>query len=356
MSTFHKTANQLSREENMTKTRAMELARQIKAEVKRPVRALANDLYNEAMRHYEARHARRRNRWDRRVDLSDYPRLKPVYAGTPLAQRHELWTRETFKRQIRDFRTATSGDHCLNLFVTDDPNRVTAKGWSEQGEQYSRRCRYKKTDSVHEYTIPRNWISTVYMKDLERLSGLVTIKAVPVMSRDGITVYEAKWVRQGVGFSLVCEAGWIAVVDGDTAHHYHGRRSAGDTFNMLRRKTRMQLGGGRTVERMERLRQMMLRYDLGKYGGITVSLDDSYKAGNCVPGTLEFRQRVFGDTDRTSCTISEAVERIKASGQDMERLGNLQVARQFLAACLQAIRRHRAERRQAKRSEAALAV
>jgi hypothetical protein len=276
-----------------------------------------------------------------------------------LKQRHAAWLNREFRAAIRHFRTASAGDHTFNLKLVNTPAEATASGYSERGEQYSRRCTYRKTNSVHSFAIPKNWLGTVYENGLAVLDDMVTLSAqlVSEATGDEIEVYAAKWVRQSTGFSLSTGSGWIAT---NGEHHYHSTKSAADARSRLVRKLEWQgltaeerrerMGRmtsarqERRTQQIEKLRDMISRYDLKEIGHIEVGYSDSRAAGNCHDGTLAFIEALTDD-NRRSATIGEVVQLIQQRKGSVEQLATTTVGRQFVAACLHAIKRHRREAR-----------
>jgi hypothetical protein len=151
------------------------------------------------------------------------------------------------------------------------------------------------------------------------------------------------------------ESGWIAFHrDSGTAYHLPGG-SATDAVARLRRKLRNlaipqeeknargRLRARAKEERLQRFLQRLARHDFQGVGQVIVTREDSLRAGNCVPGTDEFIDRVF--PNRRSATIEQIVG---VGGQtDLSNLNEseLTLARQIGAACLMAIRRSKRELR-----------
>lgn len=265
---------------------------------------------------------------------------------------------EAFEKTISGvFRTATSGDHYLTIDIEPLPSEVGAVGRSEVGSRYSRQCRYYKTDSRHAYRIPPFWQATVKKQGLAILDGMVTLRAEVESERtDGIVTYAAVWARQGRGFSLETNRGWIARCNGIT---YHSDRSPAAARSGLRQKMAWQVAPANVraarlaklsvaavaraeqrQKQMDRLTERLKKYDISDIADVEVTYEDSRKAGNCHDGTVAFGERLFGD-DRRKTTIGEMVQRLSARGEDAASLVTTELGRQFVAACLRAIRRHR---------------
>ncbi len=289
-------------------------------------------------------------------------RARTGNAETPLHRRLDHYKREKAARFLKlyaedvkafrqavhgQFRTATAGDHRTRVGIATVPGDIGAKGESCKGAAYSRRCWYRRTDSNHEYEIPPNWRKTVEQPGLAVLDGMVTLSAELECDQDGIQIYRAVWVRQGRGFSLETRWGWIARRSDGMA--YHSPKSAAAAVVGLRRKVAWQAiptdvrASKRAEQRMkqlERLTERLQKYDISDIADIEVTYEDSRKAGNCHDGTVGFGRRLFGDARRKS-TMGEMVRRLKALGKNAAQYLASQVGRQFVAACLHAIRRQR---------------
>lgn len=274
---------------------------------------------------------------------------------------------EAFQETIDGvFRTATAGIHRQYVTIEPTSEKVEAEGDSYRGSSYSSRCTWRRTDSVHRFRIPPRWRSTVHARGLAILDGMVTLSAEIESENDGITTYAAVWVRQGRGFSLETSRGWIACCDGAS---YHSDKSPAAARSGLRRKLSWKslpedvraarvsaataARAKKRQEQLARLTRRLQRLDLAEIGHVEVSYDDSRRAGNCHDGTLAFGDRLFGD-GRRKATISEVAERLMSCGEDPSRFVTTELGRQFMAACLQAIRRHqKSERRQSTAEVAA---
>ncbi|QNN21767.1 hypothetical protein HED60_05605 [Planctomycetales bacterium ZRK34] len=114
----------------------------------------------------------------------------------------------------------------------------------------------------------------------------------------------------------------LATISGDKSHRRKAIQKAAHRRQQIKR----------FIDRVH-------RGDETGYEDVTVTFGDSYAAGNCRPGTDEFRDRLFGD-DREAATIGEIRDAIGDYGEDVV-LRNVELIRQFAAACYVAIRRQR---------------
>ena len=130
------------------------------------------------------------------------------------AERRLSRTRDAILSAVKGlYRTATAGDHTTVVRL----GSPSACGDSSKGDRYRGNCTYRKTDSTHTYTVPRDWLETVYGRDLETVDGMLVLSLEPVESADGREVYRAVWAAQGNGFALKTRRGYL-VSHGGEAH------------------------------------------------------------------------------------------------------------------------------------------
>jgi len=171
------------------------------------------------------------------------------------------------------------------------------------------------------------WATDVAARGLAVVDGMLTTHAEEVEAG----VFRASWVEQGAGFSLRVVSGYIVVGGGETAH---GATVAAAKQCLRRRNPEYQKAlSQREAEREKRwtsIRTMLEAGDAGQFADISVTLEDSFRSGNCESGTDHWVNKHF--PDRACATIAEL----------------LQIADQaprVIAACLQAIRRTHAQNR-----------
>lgn len=186
---------------------------------------------------------------------------------------------------------------------------------TSEGERYPN-SKYHMTDALHCVTLPRDYWHSVIRRNMIVVDGLLTLSLKPI-THDSRTVYAAKWARVS-GKRLKMESGYIAV-DGDETAHAKTPQAACATLTRRANEARLSRISRRIREKLESMR-------LNGYAGIEVTLSDSYKAGNCKPGTLAFRDKYF--PGRESCTVEELL-----SVESQRKLA--------INAALQAIRRQK---------------
>lgn len=214
--------------------------------------------------------------------------------------------------QLKDYSGQTK--ICIS---TGSPSAETK---TFKGEQYSRRCTYHQTDAVHTIAVPANWYTCVYRRGLDRVDDMLTLNAEPVDS-DGYTIYKASWMRRK-GKRILAENGYIAIGENGSAH---AKTESGAKAILTRRANEF-----KHTRHEAHIRHALHEMRLSGYADVVVTISDSLCAGNCKPGTLEFRDRHF--PNRNFATVTEVL----AVGSMRELAIN---------ACLRAIRRAKIDHR-----------
>jgi len=253
----------------------------------------------------ESRLANRSRPWS----LSSPTQKRSLPAGT-LAERAKLRRQRLILDAAHGQIESYSGDTTTTIHY-GEPDASTATGY---GDKYSRSCQYTKTDASHHITVATDWFTSVHLRGLARVDGLLTLDAEPV-DAEGYTVYRASWLRSK-GKQLSAEHGYIAIGEHGAAH---AKTESGAKSILTRRANEIK------YSRHERkIRTALHEMRLNGYAQIIVSIGDSIAAGNCRAGTEQFRDRHF--PGRTTATIEEVL-----SAESMRGLA--------INACLRAIRR-----------------
>lgn len=285
--------------------------------------------------------------------LGRTPEAVPPLAERLIAHKAAKLTKAFDATGFRHSR-AWSGDFRVAFGTPATASQTTETGWIDYKRQGHRQG---ITGETVRLTVPADWGTRI--KPLDTTSGLLLLDAQAVPTDGDLAVYAATWCRQGRGVSLVVERGFLAVhVPSGTQYHATGsdamaavrglsrqvRAQGVPAADRARQRTEAAERRRQTREtKLARLLGQLARHDLSEIGHVEVTLADSYRAGNCEPGTLSFRDRVL--PGRESATISEiaaAVGVVDPAGLAGE---DLTLARQLAAACLAAIRRHRNGRR-----------
>lgn len=164
-------------------------------------------------------------------------------------------------------------------------------------------------------TVHEDWERTVESEGIATAGGMLTLAAQRVS--DG--VWHAKWLRQGRGFEVITEKGYIArAADGSYAH--------AKTLDAALRLARQRVAQGREITQIyEHLKTLAPAEIAERYGHIRVSVADSIRGGNCKSGTHHWIERYAGG--RTKGTIDELLQIARAPGYHVLRAIAAAVAR-----------------------------
>ena len=174
---------------------------------------------------------------------------------------------------------------------------ATAYTVTDQGERYSRSCKYSKTDALHAVQL-----------DLARVHALVeSVRLRELSIRDGLHLIaldddgKAAWVLTK-GKQITAEHGWII---GDDVCCYHSTKSREDAVKgHARKRAEIDRRNAEAAE-YERLRKASPEYKAERRarlmarlcGSLKATLADAKACGYCDPGIEEFQRRHgIGDT------------------------------------------------------------
>jgi len=137
--------------------------------------------------------------------------------------------------------------------------------------RYSGRCKYRKREVSTTITIPLDWVSRVYFRNLDRVDCLMTLWAQPVDAA-GCEAFAATWLEQGRGSSVKTVQGYIARANGIS---YHASTLA-KALAGLKRKT--------NAKSISLLSNEQLLDIAQRHASAAVSVADARAIGACEPG------------------------------------------------------------------------
>jgi hypothetical protein len=193
-------------------------------------------------------------------------------------------------------------------------------------EGHSEKVWHKKkvrsgTNSYLAVAFSPTWWTDVATRKIAVINGMLTTHAEEIEH----DAFRASWVEQGAGFSLRSVSGYIVVAGDETAH---GTTLAAAKQTLRRRNPEHQRELFRREEERQKhltsIRTMLEQGEVGQFAEIAVSLQDSYRSGNCESGTRHWVSKHF--PGRTTATVAELI-----------RIAD--EAPRVIAACLQALRR-----------------
>lgn len=186
---------------------------------------------------------------------------------------------------------------------------------------------WRANEDTHHIKVPSQWLTRVERKGLAHLDGLLTLDAAHVTTENGCEVFQATWARQGRGYQVITEHGYIAH-SGDLSFHAASTEAA--IAGLLRKRraserARVANTGKNAID----VAAFIKRY---RRVPCEVTLDDARDSGSCEPGILGWCQAVGIDSSRQRISMSEALAAFKKIPAPEARL-----------AILHAVKRHKSQ-------------
>lgn len=253
-------------------------------------------------------------------------------AGTPASRLVEYRRRQVEDVAFSLFRSGAAGGTTFTVKLTDAWENVgyTVSIGANWDTYRGRFKEWRANEDHHEVTLPVRWMTRILRSNLAELDGLMTLDACEIASgMPEVKLFKAIWARQGKGYSVITEHGFIAR-KGEMTHHAD---TAAKALAGLRRKLAQTGQPRRTI-------QSALDMDVAAFikrysrHDCMVSLNDARSSGSCEAGILNWCERVGIDPLRSAVPLSEALEAFSRYPLVEVRL-----------AVMQAVRRHRREQR-----------
>jgi hypothetical protein len=160
--------------------------------------------------------------------------------------------------------------------------------------RYSGRCQYKKREVSTTITIPLDWVSRVYFRNLDRVDCLMTLWAQPV-DAVGCEAFAATWLEQGRGSTIKVVQGYIARANGV---NYHASTLA-KALAGLKRKA--------NAKHVSLLSNEQLLEIAQRHSSAIVSVADARAIGACEPGIRSWIARTNIALREEATTLGELV-------------------------------------------------
>jgi hypothetical protein len=197
--------------------------------------------------------------------------------------------------------------------------RATARTTTDAGEQYSRRCKYCKTDAAHLITLLAD--TAPCLMQSERIRVASSAEGLPLISLT--PAGECTWVR-AKGKALVSEAGWIAFSAEFAGTCYHSTQSRAHAeaglarkLAVARREAQAAAANRKTTRRLQLIARLCR--------SAVATVDDARALGYCSPGIAAFQAR-HGIGDRA--TLPDLMRTGDAAAQRLALSLARQVSRQ----------------------------
>jgi hypothetical protein len=226
-------------------------------------------------------------------------------------------------------RHGAAGGHTINVgFAPDasgvDYKVVMNKNWDTYRGQYKG---WSANEDHHRISVPQDWRLRVERKGLADLGGMMTLDAHPLMPHGDVQLYAATWARQGRGFDVKVERGFIALLGGE---HFHADSAKAAISGVQRKVKAGGLQAGTVVDAYELTVEGFIKRYQGK--NISVSVSDAQESGSCDFGIRSWCEAVGLDYESGDAPLAMVLEGFRARPQEEVR-----------RAVLYAVRRHRAK-------------
>ena len=212
--------------------------------------------------------------------------------------------------------TASKVNYVVNMYSNRDTYRGAFKGWAANEDH-------------HLIDIPQDWLVRVQRRGLAMLGGMLTLDLHPLEAAGDVRVYAATWARQGRGYEVHLDRGYIAILLGE---HYHAK-TAERAIVGVRRKAKLasQAVRARFEPYEVTVEAFVERY---KQSHLVVTLDDARDTGSCEFGIRSWCESIGLSYENGSAPLQQVL-------QGFRTLPQVEVRR----VVVHAVRRHRAAQR-----------
>lgn len=255
------------------------------------------------------------------------PILLPI--GTPQARLDAVRCKAVATAARTMLRHGATGGHSMGVNFAVEASKVDYVVTMKQNrDTYAGAYKgWVANEDHHLITVPKDWRLRVERKGLANLQGMMTLDAHPLMPDGEVLVYAATWVRQGRGYDVQVDHGYIAVLGGE---HFHAD-SAQTAIKGVRRKAKLACAPVRTVVSPYKLSvDVFVERYIGR--NVNVSVSDAAASGSCDFGIRSWCESVGLDYDLGQATMAQVLEGFRMRPQEEVR-----------RAVVYAVRRHRAE-------------
>lgn len=235
-----------------------------------------------------------------------------IAAMTETAQRFMRWGAAGGSYfSIRFTTEHQAPNYEVNISYNRDTYRGRFKGW-------------RATEDNHLIRVPADWRVRIKRRGLAEFNGLLTLDARQVFNVGGYEVYAATWARQGRGFSVVTEQGFIARTGEHAFHAVSAEKAVAGLHRKLRalQRTRHQ-GANGAVNQID---AFVRRY---RRASCEVTLDDARDSGSCESGIRAWCETVGIDIERGSIPVVEVLAAYRKAPWVEARLAILHAVRRF---------------------------
>lgn len=251
--------------------------------------------------------------------------------GTPMQRLQRLRCDAVCRTAKRTLRYGAAGGTSFDVTFASSANQVRYSVHIDYNrDTYAGAYKgWRATEDHHRICVPADWRMRVERRGLAIVDGMMTLDAHELEPSGDTQIFAATWVRQGKGYSVVVDRGFIAR---QGTVHYHAA-SVQSAIAGARRKLRIESG---TTPSSRSPYGLSIDEFIRRYArhSAEVSLDDARDTGSCEYGIRSWCASVGLDYESGSAPLSAVLEGFRA-------LPMIEVRR----AIVHAVRRHRAMKR-----------
>jgi len=226
-------------------------------------------------------------------------------------------------------RHGAAGGHTMKVSFAPDESKVTyVVTMNQNRDTYAGSYKgWVANEDHHRITVPNDWRLRVERKGLANLDGMLTLDAHPLMSDGDVQVYAATWARQGRGYNVHVDHGYIAVLGRE---HFHADSLEAAIKGVVRKE---KLAGAPERSVFSPYKSSVEAF-VKRYAShnLTVSVSDAKESGSCDFGIRSWCDYVGLDYDQSDATMAQVLEGFRMRPQEEVR-----------RAVVHAVRRHRSE-------------
>lgn len=249
--------------------------------------------------------------------------------GTPTERLDALRRAAVTNAAKSMLRHGAAGGHTMKVSFAPDESKVTyVVTMNQNRDTYAGSFKgWAANEDHHRITVPKDWRLRVERKGLANLDGLLTLDAHPLMSDGDVQVYAATWARQGRGYNVHVDHGYIAVLG---RKHFHADSLEAAIKGVVRKE---KLAGAPERSVFSPYKSLVEAF-VKRYAShnLTVSVSDATESGSCDFGIRSWCDFVGLDYDQGNATMAQVLEGFRMRPQEEVR-----------RAVVHAVRRHRSE-------------
>ena len=177
----------------------------------------------------------------------------------------------------------------------------------------------------HRICVPQDWRVRVQRRGLAVLGGMMTLDVHPLVSSGDVQLFAATWARQGRGYNVLVDRGFIAKLKDE---FFHGKTVEEAVAGVLRKD--------KAASRFDAYRATVDAF-IERFGGMQtiVSVHDAFESGSCEYGVRSWCAAVGLEFQDGEAPLQAVLRGFQLRPQVEVRRAVLHAIRRQRAACPQ---------------------